>query len=419
VRCVEAQLQGRRRAGPARLGPVRYVPYAVALLLMACSAGAGHRALAKPGAAPLGGGISSTGRIAIDLWDGQHIGLPVEVNGVATGALLDSGSERTVLDSGFAKQVGVRAAGEALATGIAGSEMGQVASEVQITIGSLRLEGLTTQVLDLSGLEKYAWHPLSVVLGEDVFRRAIVDIDPADDTIAFHAPSSFQAPAGATRLALGRAGGLRVVDVGIEDGPLIPLVFDLGSGVPVTLAPAYWRKHLDLRSRPTSTSLAAGVGGTKESVTCTLSPVQLAGVLLASVPAALESEPAAEVNAGALGTLGFPVLRRFHLFVDDAHNCLYLVPDPGAIARPFAKDRLGLSLVREGGFLRVVHVGRGSPAAAAGFRAGDRIAALDGRPAGTWTRRDLGALAERPAGTAVSIRSSDGTARSVVLQDFS
>ena len=419
MRCVEAPLYDRRREGAPQIGPIRGLPYAAALLLMACSAGTGHRPATRTGAAAFEGGIGSTGRIAIDFWDGQHIGLPVEINGVATGALLDSGSERTVLDAGFAKRVGVRPTGEALATGIAGSESGQVATGVDITMGSLRLEGLTTQVLDLSGLEKYAGRPLSVVLGEDVFRRTIVDIDPADDTIAFHAPASFRAPAGATRLALGKAGGLRVVDVAIEDGPLIPLLFDLGSGIPVTLAPAYWRQHLDLRSRATSTSLAAGVGGTKESVTCTLRSVQLAGVLLASVPAALESEPAVEVHAGTLGTLGFPVLRRFHLFVDDAHDALYLVPDPRAFERPFARDRLGLSLVREGEILRVVHVGRGSPAAAAGFRAGDQVTALDGRPAGTWTRRDLGALADRPAGTAVSIRSSDGTVRRIVLEDFS
>jgi predicted metalloprotease with PDZ domain len=58
---------------------------------------------------------------------------------------------------------------------------------------------------------------------------------------------------------------------------------------------------------------------------------------------------------------------------------LWLVPDPKAAAEAFVRDRSGLATVRDGDGVKVSFVAANSPAAAAGWKAGDAIVAIDGR----------------------------------------
>jgi putative serine protease PepD len=54
-------------------------------------------------------------------------------------------------------------------------------------------------------------------------------------------------------------------------------------------------------------------------------------------------------------------------------------PVPAAASAPFAKDRLGLSLLPDANGLRVAHVAAGSPAERASVREGDVVVAIDGK----------------------------------------
>jgi predicted metalloprotease with PDZ domain len=112
------------------------------------------------------------------------------------------------------------------------------------------------------------------------------------------------------------------------------------------------------------------------------------------------------------------VLGRFHLWIDYPHDALHVVPVPTLVAAPFERARLGIAADADAGHLRVIHVAQGSPAAAAGFRAGERIASIDGRPAAEWTPSERRALATRAAGTVVTFHMEDGTLRTVALADY-
>ena len=116
--------------------------------------------------------------------------------------------------------------------------------------------------------------------------------------------------------------------------------------------------------------------------------------------------------------MGFPVLRRFRFYVDYPHEALWLVPDRAAIAVPFRRGGAGLAIVKEDDALRVFHVAAGSPGEAAGFKAGERVAAIDGRPAASWTQKELREVVRRSAGTVLTFTMADGTTRRIVLRDY-
>ena len=88
--------------------------------------------------------------------------------------------------------------------------------------------------------------------------------------------------------------------------------------------------------------------------------------------------PSAVDSDRTAGNVGLGVLGRFRLVTDFAGGRLWLGGDPAALAQPFPRDRLGLGLRKEGDVIVVQRVSPNSPAAEAGWSAGERIVAIDG-----------------------------------------
>jgi len=65
-----------------------------------------------------------------------------------------------------------------------------------------------------------------------------------------------------------------------------------------------------------------------------------------------------------------------------------------------------------------VHVNEGGPAERAGWGEGERIVAIDGEPIGDdyWEKHYGWGM--RPAGTKVTLETSDGRSRTLVLRDY-
>jgi len=89
----------------------------------------------------------------------------------------------------------------------------------------------------------------------------------------------------------------------------------------------------------------------------------------------------------------------------------------GDAERPFDRDRLGLNLTLTGETFTVRYVAKGGPAEAAGFKQGDVLNLVDGKPASGWTRETLNRLRFDPRGE-LTFRMADGTVRTVKLGTF-
>jgi len=101
------------------------------------------------------------------------------------------------------------------------------------------------------------------------------------------------------------------------------------------------------------------------------------------VPASFEIGPDRPGAIPRAGILGGEILSRFRVAFDYRNDSMWLTPAPDWQKRSFLRDRAGFETDDRGQHLEVVHVCPGSPAAATGWKVGERIVAVDGRPVGS------------------------------------
>ncbi|WP_240462582.1 S41 family peptidase [Myxococcus sp. CA018] len=152
----------------------------------------------------------------------------------------------------------------------------------------------------------------------------------------------------------------------------------------------------------------------------TLKDIQLAGITLKNVPTVFD-DAGKSVSASdrLLGNMGLAVLARFRMITDYATDTLMLVPDARALRQPFLKDRSGLIALPSEGRLVVKLVAPGSPAASSGWKVGDEIVAIDGKPIGTdYAGTEAARWRCRAAGQTVVLTLKDGSKRRLTLRDY-
>ncbi|WP_415643969.1 aspartyl protease family protein [Sphingomonas antarctica] len=354
----------------------------------------------------------SSGWIAYEFFGGTRIFIPAKVACLETSVLLDSGAEATVLDGRFAAAHGLNISGTTTAQGTGGASRAGLVSGVSIRIGDMTLKDLTVAAIDLANVEKQLGHPLPVVLGVEIFRESVVDIDFAHRRIAFLDPARFAPPQDGRSIPVTRSGGLYTIPAMIDGRPAT-LDLDLGSGSPLFLYPRFWRQSPKVGARA-STTLLGGVGGLKEAGIATVARVQVGTSILGPLPVELHAPQDGADSGRSDGNLGLPLLSRFHLIVDLPHQRVWLV-GAGDTTTPFRKDRSGLALLPGGGGAQVLHVGTGSPAQKLGLKVGDSIVTIDDASAGS---PGIGDWRSAPPGTAYRLGLADGRKVTLVLADY-
>lgn len=377
---------------------------------------------ARPMLAPahaIAGGAASTGFMPFDLFAGSRIYIPATVNGVETEVLLDSGAEMTVLDKAFAERLGISVAGDVAAVGTGGIGSAQFASGVTIELDGITFADRTVAVIDFAAISQAIGRPLPVVLGKDAFNGLIIDVDFPGRRIAFHERDGFAAPEGLVEVPLVSTGSIRAVPLSIEGRAPALFDFDTGNGGALIIYPAYAEAERFLEGRPQTTVLAGAVGGVRESGMATVRSLGLAGFEVRDVPTVFPpAGPSAVDSDRTAGNVGLGVLGRFRLVTDFAGDRLWLGADPAALTQPFARDRLGLGLRKDGEVVVVQRVSPNSPAAEAGWTTGERIVAIDGVPAAELDAAALRSVLSDPAGRTVRLTLENGESRALMSRDF-
>jgi hypothetical protein len=357
--------------------------------------------------APAGAGTSD-GWVSFTPYTNLGIYVPVKVNGHEAMALLYGGP--SMIDRAFAASIGVKpnAAGDV--------------SGLTLEVGNLTLKSAGAVANDLQAtpyaraLGKIIGRPVLFQLGEDLFDRVAVDLDYPHHRVAFRGPENVVKPAGAIAVPLIDLHGERVVPLSINGAAPQQFELELGNVTgPLLVIPSYARAHALLAGRRTSLRLS----GRHWETVVTLDHLGFAGVDFSHMPIALvpESElPPVPISGG----VGLPLLSKFRLLIDYSHNRLYAIPDAAAVKTPIPKDRIGLVLGKEkvGHNFGVTFVSPHSPAAVAGFRKGDKIALIDGKPFDAWALEEIVKFQLAAAGTTHTFTMADGTVRRVTAADF-
>ncbi|HYC73720.1 MAG TPA: aspartyl protease family protein [Brevundimonas sp.] len=365
------------------------------------------------------GGAASTGFMPFDLFAGVRIYIPAVVNGIETEVLLDSGAEMTVLDKAFAERLGLSASGDVAAAGTGGVGAAQFAPGVTIELDGISFADRTVAVIDLATIGQAIGRPLPVVLGKDAFNDLIIDIDFPERRLAFHERQGFVAPEGLTEAPLVSTGAIRAVPLSIEGRSPALFEFDTGNGGALIIHPAYAGATGLLEGRPRSTVMSGAVGGMRESGIATIRSIELAGFELRDVPTVFPpAGPSAVDSDRTAGNVGMGVLGRFRLVTDFTGDRLWLGADPDSLAQPFARDRLGLGLRKDGAVIVVQRVSPNSPAAEAGWTGGEAITAIDGVAALDLDAASLQAVVSGPAGRKVRLTLEGEETRVLESRDF-
>jgi hypothetical protein len=350
-----------------------------------------------------------------ELFRGNRIFFSATVNGRPAQVLLDSGAASSVLSTRYADAIGVAGGQPITARGASGTAQAWMVPGVTIAVGPLTLKS-TVIKLDLTEIERGIGRPIDLILGREAFDAGIVDIDFEKREIAFLPREGYAAPAGAAKVAMTRGHGIRKIPVAIGDRAPILADFDLGHGGSLMLARADWKDDAELAALPSAATRSGGVGGMSDKRYATLPSVTVGGSRFERVPALLNLRETDLPERGA--NIGIDMLQRFHLAIDFTGDTLWLTPSR-SLGQPLPKDRLGMRLEKAERALNVVYVSPDGPAAKAGWKAGDTITAVDGKPVGPDFYRTLYASMSRlPAGTRVELMRGDGVRQPVVLADY-
>jgi hypothetical protein len=280
--------------------------------------------------------------------------------------------------------------------------------KVQLAMGRLKA-AMEAPLVDLSDIPSPG-DGIRVAAGRDMLSETIVTLD--HDAGLMHmalSDADFRPPEGSRLFGLARVPRFgQAMDVEVEGERLRALV-DLGSSFPLMVreSPHVTRWREDGRRWSTMASGTARGGAlTMEATPVTrVKSLKLGPYELTGLPA--QVYPANDrVFGGFAGVIGAQVLRQFLAALDVAGGRLWLKPNT-KFGGGFFESTVGLGTKAEEGGLSVIHVSANSPAAGAGFRQGDIITEINGKPA----KRSV--IGDAKAGDALAFRLATGDMRKV------
>lgn len=325
--------------------------------------------------------------VPFDFFNNQ-IFVKAQVNGHApVWLIVDSGASGCVVDPAFARRWGLKVEGQTQGTGAGkGTVTIRFAPDVTYGLaGGLKLTPPRSYVIDLSGQTTLQGREVAGILGRDLFARYVVDIDFETRVMTLRDPQAYAYEGPGAVLPITLSHGTPHVRMSVKVAGRDPVeqevLVDSGSGDATDLD--------ELANSPARLEVVGGVGLGQEFRT-TLGRGEWARI----GPYELK---APQGVTGGVPLIGNEVLRRFRVIFDYPHARMVLEPN-GHIGDPFAFDASGLDLRWTADLKRfAVHdLAKGSPAAAAGLKAGEEIAAIDGQPASAFDIAQMQKLLAEP-----------------------
>lgn len=192
------------------------------------------------------------------------------VNGVGVRALVDSGAQYSVIDRSLVQRLGLTDVFSIpmVAYGVGGEpQMGRGAA-LDVAVGGLRLDGLRAAILDLGPLAGEQGLGAPLILGQDVLRELVLELDTGRRRMRFEAAEAWAPTPDMASVAVTRAGKALQAGITVE-GATVEAVIDTGASavLAVTRETAQAAGLLDGRERRPGQSLVLGGVVRAEAVT--------------------------------------------------------------------------------------------------------------------------------------------------------
>lgn len=348
----------------------------------------------------------------------DNIVVEVQVNGVRTSAIFDTGG-RNVMTPSLARRLGLIGSGTSNVGGIGASKVAYSKTRVrELRIGGITLRDQAFLVLPLPyELTDGGPKPVEVDLGAELLARYVARIDFTTSRITLTPSATFRPERGDEPAPLSFEDTTPMVEATLDGLPGTFLV-DSGSSFEIALTAPFVAAHDLTRRYPSSVNLAAGqgLGGATYA--------RLARGKLFTIGRSALGDPVLQLSSDRAGTLaskkyagiiGVDALKRFTVTFDYSRRVMYLASTPASrLPQPY--DRTGMNVDKnDARTFAVSGVLPGGPAAAAGLRDGDSIVVIDGVPANAVDTQRWWALAHGPPGAELHLTVLRSGVRSVHL----
>lgn len=320
--------------------------------------------------------------------DDGHIFLQVRINNSAPLWFgLDTGATHSIIDKRTAQSLGLKSQSTQQVEGAGGYEEASVFNDVSIGLPGVELMKQTVWGLPLDSLSPANGRRIDGIIGYELFKYFVVDIDYVGLRINLYEPQTYTHRGAGQSIplkvqpdgAIYVQGKLKVAGRRSLEGEF---VIDTGGNATLMLSRDFVEQHRLLESvGQTIQAGGGGVGGPIQIVFGRLTSLQL-GRFVINNPLTGFVKRGEIADSGKAGNIGGKFLRRFRVIFDYSRQRMILEPNANFVV-PDEFDMSGAAIVAEGpelSVIRVLRVRPNSPAAEAGLRELDVIDAIESEP---------------------------------------
>jgi hypothetical protein len=340
----------------------------------------------------------------------NHIYLEALVDGSPVRLMFDTGSTG-FLDTNALARLGLSAQGT-LATQGGGAK---IERSGLVRLGRLDLGGVVFRdqivgTLDESGFASVEGGRVDGVLGYEIVKRLVVEIDYGAKRLTLFKRGGFRPAPGAVAVPIKFFAQIPEITARV-DGIEGEFVIDTGSRASLLLLKPFVERN-DLRQRYDAHReglIGWSIGGPVRGLLARAGTLEIGGIRI-DKPVVLIPERGPPVD----GNIGGGILRHFDVAFDYGHNRIWFRP---LSPSPDVYDRSGLWANQGPGGITIADVLPDSPASAADLAVGDVIQAVDGLGAADLDLVTLRQRLKQPPGTDVRLTIlRNGTSRAVDLK---
>ena len=360
--------------GCSNNGP--FMPRLLPLLLLASACG--NAAPVSPPAVSRLAPDAESRWVAFDLTPGNQIRFAMTLDGHPVTAILDTGVSFSVLGKRSAAIDPRKLRPGGSATGIGGAVAFERMGTDRIALGGLTRTGGGVAVATLPAIATGSATAVDLLVGRDLLGGYALDIDYARRRFRL-LPSGRMPFRGLTApLSISAERHVYESEATLGGRRLRPIIVDTGDGSALTLSGASWRA-VGARTAPATTTISYGIAGAAVSELAVVPAVTIGQLTARNVEVRVEPADGFSAKIGVAGRIGSGLLQHYRVLLDPGAGRMVLSPGPNA-DKPPLRSTSGLLVGVATDRLRVLHVMRGGPAAASGWKAGEDICTIDGQP---------------------------------------
>jgi predicted aspartyl protease len=267
--------------------------------------------------------------------------VPVEVNGVSLTFILDSGAgSNFLLDEAAARRLRLELHGQQQSSGAGEKRVAlALAHGLEIHFADIQFSGQNAAVTDMAAISAYLGRNVDGVLGTEIFRRAVVELDYCGSRVHIRSADGYHPPRQAAVIPIVPSATLLfAVRATLELHPgkevLGTFLLDSGAGpVEVALTHEQAAKTGLLTKEVPEESIPA-LGGDFRAKVVAAERIRIGETAVSKVTVDLAENTAGAMARGEYaGLLGGRFFRRFLTIFDVPHQRLVLAPNPGCEAQ--------------------------------------------------------------------------------------